>query len=516
MKITRSVFTGAIRAPRARRAARAALEARLLTLLHALSSGTPPARSLDGLLAQVADAVGVGSADHVWLTLSVLTARLPVAAEVVELRRLGELSGAAALLAEAVRRMPPETLGRPVEVATGAVLVDVNHLADTTLMTGVQRVTNQVVSRWSRDHPVTFVRWTDEFRALRRTTADETARAVEGPTAATVRPSHDARGAAVIVPWRSHVVLPEVALEVPRTRRLLALARHSRCATGAIGFDTVPLTSAETTERNVPGYFMQELAAIRQMGRVATISAAARTEYEGWRAMGAGAGLGGPELRAILLPVEATEPSTEQLDGALRRYCTPDLPLVLCVGSHEPRKNHLAVLHAAELLWREGVTFSLLFVGGNAWQSERFEARVEELRATGRRVGTAVGVRDEALWALYRLARCTVFPSLNEGFGLPVAESLASGTPVVTSGFGSMKEIAATGGALLVDPRDDHAIADALRSLLTDDGLHARLTREAAELPARTWESYANETWDYLVARQPVPGVARGTLRALE
>ena len=126
-------------------------------------------------------------------------------------------------------------------------------------------------------------------------------------------------------------------------------------------------------------------------------------------------------------------------------------------------------------------------------------------RAAGRAVDTAVGVADPTLWALYRLARCTVFPSLNEGFGLPVAESLASGTPVVTADFGSMREIGAAGGALLVDPRDDHAIAGALRAVLTDDELHARLAREAATRPARGWEIYAHETWEYLVATNPLP-----------
>jgi glycosyltransferase involved in cell wall biosynthesis len=93
-----------------------------------------------------------------------------------------------------------------------------------------------------------------------------------------------------------------------------------------------------------------------------------------------------------------------------------------------------------------------------------------------------------------------VFPSLNEGFGLPLAESLAAGTPAVTSDFGSMREIAEGGGALMVDPHDDHAIADAMRTLLTDDAVHARLTAEAQARAAhpRTWDDYAAEVWDAL------------------
>ena len=117
--------------------------------------------------------------------------------------------------------------------------------------------------------------------------------------------------------------------------------------------------------------------------------------------------------------------------------------MVLCVGSHEPRKNHLAVLHAAELLWREGVAFSLVFVGGNAWRAERFVDQGRAAAGGGRPIVSVRALPDDLLWAAYRLAHCLIFPSLNEGFGLPVAEALASGTPVVTSEFGSMQEIAA-------------------------------------------------------------------------
>jgi glycosyltransferase involved in cell wall biosynthesis len=105
---------------------------------------------------------------------------------------------------------------------------------------------------------------------------------------------------------------------------------------------------------------------------------------------------------------------------------------------------------------------------------------------------------DSMLWAAYRLARCMVFPSLNEGFGLPIAEALSCGTPVVTSNYGSMAEIAADGGALLVDPRDDYSIAAGIRTVLTDDEVHRRLATEARARPRRTWEQYAGDVWSAL------------------
>lgn len=506
MNVRQTLLRRKVHAPNDHGARNSALAARLKTLIEVLTpDGTPLAVTVDGLTKQASGLLNVNQAQQVWLTLAVITARLPEVSEVATLRRLGELSGASALLAEAIRRMPTKTLGMSVEMAIGEVLVDANNLAQTTLMTGIQRVTHQTVRRWHRDHDLSFVCWTADFLAMRRATASETAQAVGGSGADGTGGAAHSPLTTLLIPWRSHFVLPEVALEVPRTKRLQALALYAGCATAVIGFDAVPLTSSETTDTNVPGYFMHALAAIRHMDRVATISLAASTEYEGWRTMISSLGVPGPCVRTISLPAEATQPSPETLTLTRHRYCVPGIPLVLCVGSHEPRKNHLAVLHAAELLWRQGLEFSLLFVGGNAWHGDRFHRRVTELKAKNRPVEAALGVADDTLWALYRLARCTVFPSLNEGFGLPVAESLASGTPVVTSDFGSMLEIGAEGGALLVNPRDDHVIAAAIRTLLTDALAHARLVREAGARPSRLWEDYARETWDYMVASNPLP-----------
>jgi len=195
------------------------------------------------------------------------------------------------------------------------------------------------------------------------------------------------------------------------------------------------------------------------------------------------------------LPAEAAPSTDEELAAAAAELTIPAMPMVLCVGTHEPRKNHLALLHAAELLWREGVQFNLVLLGGRSWNDSRFRQALDEARARNRPVSTPAAMSDAMLWAAYRLARVMVFPSLNEGYGLPVAEALACGTPVITSGYGSMAEIAADGGGLLVDPRDDHDLARALRTLLTDDAEHARLAAEAAARPVRTWDDYARDVW---------------------
>ena len=172
--------------------------------------------------------------------------------------------------------------------------------------------------------------------------------------------------------------------------------------------------------------------------------------------------------------------------------------MVLVVGSHEPRKNHMPVVLAAERLWREGRHFRLVFLGGHGWHAERFHEMAEQLRQAGRHLDVLRDQPEDVLFAAYRLARFTVFPSLAEGFGLPIVEALLSGTPVITSNYGSMAEAAAGGGALLVDPRDPAAIEAAMRRLLTDDALLAQLRQQAQALRWKTWDGYARETWDFL------------------
>ena len=443
----------------------------------------------------VCDLLDREGADAVWLATATLHARIPDAETVQSLRRRLELEGSAAVLAAIEAGVPQATLDHRVRIARGTTLIDVHQLIRTPFTSGIQRVSQETVRRWQRDHDLELVAWTDDFGSLRDVSAAGRARVL----GTDVDPSAHSAPVSVVVPWGARYVVPEVALDLARTTRMQTIAMHSRSRTSGIAFDMVPVTISETTEVNVPSDFAHQLAALRHMDRLAAISESTRVEYEGWRTMLSAIGLGGPQIGVVPLPVQAQEPDDAEVTAARERHTVPTMPLVLCVGSHEPRKNHLAVLHAAELLWRGGLAFSLLFVGSNSWGGTRFRHRLSDLVAAGRQVQAVSNVSDPELWALYRLARCTVFPSLSEGFGLPVAESLASGTPVVTTRYGSMAEIARSGGALLVDPRDTRSLADALAALLTDDALHARLSREARARPIRTWDDYAREAWAFLM-----------------
>ena len=164
-------------------------------------------------------------------------------------------------------------------------------------------------------------------------------------------------------------------------------------------------------------------------------------------------------------------------------------------------------MHAAERLWREGLSFELVLVAGGGWGGEALRL-VQQLTHRGRPLRVLQAVTDQGLREAYARARFTAFPSLHEGFGLPIAESFSLGVPVLTTGYGSTAELAEGGGAVLVDPRDDDALTDAMRSLLTDDALLARLRTEIRSRPVRTWDAYAQQAWDQLVAPWLAPGAA--------
>ncbi len=485
---------------------RGAFKTRAILLLNALDV-EPSSTRLPGLIDAIDDRLADCHPEELWLALSVLTSDLPYEDVVVDVMRRSRLDGPIAGLTDhllprsAVRRLIPPRTRRVVSVARDSILVDVDHTASVNFATGIQRVVRETSRRWAAHADVVLVGWSDDRAALRILEPDERDRALQGgekivELGKVARLRRRLRVQKVIVPVGGVYLMPELVLERGSLFRLAGLARMSTTRTGALGHDMVPISTAETVDFLVSGGFSQYLAALKHFDRVAAISEAAAFEFRSWVKMLAGSGVAGPQVDAVSLPLTEIEGDVDHLEQP------DDRPLVLCVGSHEPRKNHLAVLAAAERCWARGAQFDLTFVGGNSWAGAEFAQTARALTTAGRSIQVLKEIDDATLSSLYRHARCTLFPSLNEGFGLPVAESLAFGTPVIASRFGSLADMAVDGGVLGVDPRDDGDIADGLWSMLNDDDLHDRLAREARERPRSTWDSYARRVWYSLVERK--------------
>lgn len=207
-----------------------------------------------------------------------------------------------------------------------------------------------------------------------------------------------------------------------------------------------------------------------------------------------------PAQRIIVIPEGCEARFTPEDDPmrqqALRqRYRLPPAYL-LFVGTLEPRKNLPTLLRAfarVRQTVRSDPALHLVLAGAYGWREPTLAQQVQAL-GLEQVVHFPGFIADEDLPDLYRGARLFVFPSLYEGFGLPVLEATACGVPVVTSNVSALPEVAGD-GALLVAPRDVEGLAAAMRELFYNTALRAQVRQKGLERArALTWEQAARQT----------------------
>jgi glycosyltransferase involved in cell wall biosynthesis len=251
----------------------------------------------------------------------------------------------------------------------------------------------------------------------------------------------------------------------------------------AIALKFPELTPAKTVAR-FPAYLV-ELLAFDGIAAVSEDSRASLVDY--WRWLGTA---NPPPVHAIPLGIDlpGASGSPSSALGSQRP------PTILSVGSIEGRKNHLALLDACERLWLAGEKFSLHLIGlAHPQTGAAALARLHALQAAGRPLRYDGPVSDAAVAAAYAACAFTVYPSLIEGFGLPVIESLAHGKPCLCSARGALGESARGGGCLALESVNAEALADAIaRMLRSPDGLAALATAARARR-FKTWHDYASE-----------------------
>ena len=258
-----------------------------------------------------------------------------------------------------------------------------------------------------------------------------------------------------------------------------------RGRTAAIFHDAIPLKHPQITwPQSVarhPGY-MKLLA---QFDRVWAVSAASRDELVGfWKWQGVETT---PAVEVLALGADFNGMARGTRNRGEARE-----PTLLSVGILEPRKNQMLLLEVCEGLWREGLKFELNMVGRvnpHFGQPIAARARILANEFPGMRYHAAAD--DAAVATLYARARASVFPTIAEGCGLPLLESLWRGVPCVCSDLPVLRENADGGGCVVVAVNDRAAWATALRRLLTDDAWGARLAEEAGSRPLPTWAQAA-------------------------
>jgi glycosyltransferase involved in cell wall biosynthesis len=169
----------------------------------------------------------------------------------------------------------------------------------------------------------------------------------------------------------------------------------------------------------------------------------------------------------------------------------PDGPLtILCVSHIEPRKNQIRLLEAFNAFCQEypAADARLSLVGVI---NDDLLDQVTAIAGRNPRIELAGHVPEGEMADRYRGCHFTVFPSIAEGYGLPIVESLWLGRPCLCAGFGPMAEIAAGGGCLAVDTRSTAALKSGLERLILNPALRQDLAASAIRRPMRTWRDYA-------------------------
>lgn len=192
---------------------------------------------------------------------------------------------------------------------------------------------------------------------------------------------------------------------------------------------------------------------------------------------------------------------------AVKPQRAPGDPLrLLTVSTWEPRKNLPCLLRAIRQAEAQSGLFVELTVVGRRGHFADYEAEVEAIIADMPRVTVQGSVSDDRLTTLYHRSHASVYPSVEEGYGLPIGESLWLATPCICHDGSAMAEVAPGGGTLMIDMTDEAAITRALLDLLADAGLLARLSAEAVDRQLTSWNDYGIE-----IASNLPPDVATGT-----
>ena len=230
--------------------------------------------------------------------------------------------------------------------------------------------------------------------------------------------------------------------------------------------------------------------AVRRAAHILTLSECSRVEIiEHYRVA--------PE-RISVTPLAAAATFRAVSDpGSLRPAATAlgvTEPYILAVGNLQPRKNLERLLSAYAGLRRAGKTeHRLVLVGQKAYRSSAMLDRLRELDLQSHVTMTGY-VTDQQLLALYNLADVFVYASLFEGFGLPILEAMACGTPVITSNLASMPEVAGD-AAVLVDPLSEAEIGAAILRLTASPDVRRRMRERGIEHAAAfSWRRVAAET----------------------
>ncbi len=284
------------------------------------------------------------------------------------------------------------------------------------------------------------------------------------------------------------LVVPEVTHityhKKPVTLEIIMAAKKANLKTVFIYYDSIPLKRKELKDMSSNhASYMQHLLLvdliipISEWSRKDLISYFKNHEYSSEKNF--------PITKTILLPGESSLSERATKDLKIKSFDK----LILSVGSIEKRKNQLSLVYAFEKYCKyyPDSEWELLLVGNI---HEDVAKNIYKVVNSCKKIKILSGISDEDLENYYKKCSFTVFPSKEEGFGLPIMESLWHGKPCVCANFGAMKEVAKGGGCYMVNTREPELIFDAISKLINEPNYREELSKEAILRKIETWLDY--------------------------
>jgi glycosyltransferase involved in cell wall biosynthesis len=382
--------------------------------------------------------------------------------------------------------------------------LDVSSSCKSPLNTGVQRMVRGMFAGLSPRMDITPILWSQKLNSYCRLSPRELQFLIN-PFARHTNPSAKPEQLVIRLPWSKTVrhlrnrkrrfeleaeatandvfLVPEIFRD-NRIGRFTNPAARFPGRSYAVFHDAIALRLPEMTAQDHQPNFSNYVRALASFDKVICVSKEVQADLQYyWDTSGATS----PPTVVLGWPTDFGMPrSTLSPNFGAKR--------ILCVATLERRKNHLQLLEAAETLWREGLDFHLRLVGRmTADWGETVLSRVQDALKRGRPVKWLRHVSDHALHQAYGDCSFTVYPSLREGFGLPILESLWHGRPCVCGNNGALGEVSAGGGCLPVTCADTKSLADGMHQLLVNASLYDRLFTEACRRSFRSWDDYTND-----------------------
>jgi glycosyltransferase involved in cell wall biosynthesis len=183
----------------------------------------------------------------------------------------------------------------------------------------------------------------------------------------------------------------------------------------------------------------------------------------------------------------------------LKNNLNLNIPIILYIASLEYRKNHLELMKASKRLWNKGIKFQLVLIGYFQRKTGRkILNEINKLKNMKYPIKWVGHISDEMLKKYIYYSYFSVFPSLYEGFGLPLIESLFFKKPCICTTGGALKELSKGGGCLVTKGFSSFSIEQSIRDLILNKNLYLKLKREIENRKFKSWKEYSKEVLEFI------------------